>query len=72
VEEVDVPVIGMGGIATAEDALEFFMAGAAAVEVGSATFAYPPSMTEIADGIRTYMKANGVKTLKELSIRINE
>jgi dihydroorotate dehydrogenase (NAD+) catalytic subunit len=68
---VGVPVIGMGGIAAAEDALEFLMAGAAAVEVGSATFARPPSMTEIADGIRAYMKAGGVKTLKELNIRDN-
>ena len=67
--EVDVPVIGIGGIATAEDALEFLMAGASAVEVGSATFAHPPAMTEIADGIYAYMKANGIKTIKELSIR---
>ena len=67
--EVDVPVIGIGGIATAEDALEFLMAGATAVEVGSATFAHPPAMTEIADGIYAYMKANGIKTIKELSIR---
>jgi dihydroorotate dehydrogenase (NAD+) catalytic subunit len=67
--EVDVPVIGIGGIATAEDALEFLMAGAAAVEVGSATFAHPPAMTEIVDGIYAYMKVNGIKTVKELSIR---
>jgi dihydroorotate dehydrogenase (NAD+) catalytic subunit len=71
VEEVDVPVIGIGGIATAEDALEFLMAGASAVEVGSATFAHPPAMTEIADGIYAYMKANGVKTVRELSVRGN-
>ncbi|MDR2052588.1 MAG: dihydroorotate dehydrogenase [Treponema sp.] len=69
VEEVEVPVIGIGGIAAAEDALEFLMAGAAAVEVGAATFARPAAMTEIADGIYAYMKANGVKTVKELSIR---
>ena len=69
VEEVDVPIIGMGGIASAEDALEFLMAGAAAVEVGAATFAHPPVMNEIVDGIYAYMKENGVKTVKELSIR---
>ncbi|MDR2784593.1 MAG: dihydroorotate dehydrogenase [Treponema sp.] len=69
VEEADVPVIGIGGIATAEDALEFLMAGAAAVEVGAATFAHPPAMTEIADGICAYMKANGIKNVKELSVR---
>ncbi|MDR1127986.1 MAG: dihydroorotate dehydrogenase [Treponema sp.] len=67
--EVDVPLIGMGGIASAEDALEFLMAGAAAVEVGTATFAHPPAMTEIADGICAYMKGNGIKSVEELSIR---
>jgi dihydroorotate dehydrogenase (NAD+) catalytic subunit len=69
VEEADVPVIGMGGIASAEDALEFLMAGAAAVEVGAATFAHPPVMNEIVNGIYAYMKANGIKTVRELSIR---
>jgi dihydroorotate dehydrogenase (NAD+) catalytic subunit len=72
VEETDMPVIGMGGIASAEDALEFLMAGAAAVEVGAATFAHPPVMNEIADGIYAYMKENGVRTVKELSIRNRE
>ncbi|MDR0708585.1 MAG: dihydroorotate dehydrogenase [Spirochaetaceae bacterium] len=69
VEEADVPIIGMGGIASAEDALEFLMAGAAAVEVGAATFAHPPVMNEIVDGIYAYMKTNGIKTVQELSIR---
>lgn len=68
-EEVDLPLIGMGGIASAEDALEFLMAGAAAVEVGTATFAHPPAMTEIADGIYAYMKGNGIESVEELSIR---
>jgi dihydroorotate dehydrogenase (NAD+) catalytic subunit len=45
------------------------MAGAAAVEVGTATFAYPPAMTEIAGGIFAYMKKNGIKNIKGLSIR---
>jgi dihydroorotate dehydrogenase (NAD+) catalytic subunit len=71
-EEADVPIIGMGGIASAEDALEFLMAGAAAVEVGAATFAHPPVMNEIVDGIYAYMKENGVKTVNELSIRDRE
>jgi dihydroorotate dehydrogenase (NAD+) catalytic subunit len=66
---VSVPIIGMGGIASAEDALEFLMAGASAVEVGSATFAHPPAMTEIIGGIYGYMKKNGIKTVGELNIR---
>jgi dihydroorotate dehydrogenase (NAD+) catalytic subunit len=68
-EAVDVPIIGMGGIATAEDALEFLMAGAAAVQVGSATFAHPPSMIEIIEGIEAHMKQYGITALEELPIR---
>jgi dihydroorotate dehydrogenase (NAD+) catalytic subunit len=67
--EVDVPLVGMGGIASAEDALEFLMAGAAAVETGSATFARPPAMNEIADGIYAYMKERGIKTVNELKLK---
>jgi dihydroorotate dehydrogenase (NAD+) catalytic subunit len=68
-EAVEVPLIGMGGIASAPDALEFLMAGAAAVEVGTATFAHPPAMTEIAEGIAAYMKRQGLLRLADLSIR---
>ncbi|MDR2185213.1 MAG: dihydroorotate dehydrogenase, partial [Treponema sp.] len=68
-EAVRVPVVGMGGIASAEDALEFLLAGAAAVQVGSATFAHPPAMNEIIGGIRDYMRAEGFFKLGELSIR---
>jgi dihydroorotate dehydrogenase (NAD+) catalytic subunit len=64
-----VPLVGMGGIAGAEDALEFLMAGAAAVQVGSATFARPPVMNEIIRGIRTYMEAHGMRDIAELCIR---
>jgi dihydroorotate dehydrogenase (NAD+) catalytic subunit len=65
----EVPLIGMGGIACTEDALEFLMAGAAAIQVGSATFAYPPAMPEIIDGIENYMKENGYSKINEISIR---
>jgi dihydroorotate dehydrogenase (NAD+) catalytic subunit len=68
-EAVSVPVIGLGGIASANDALEFLMAGAAAVEVGSATFAHPPAMIEIIDGIAAFMKSGGIAALKDLDIR---
>jgi len=64
--EVSVPVVGMGGIATANDAIEFIMAGAAAVQVGAASFARPTAMTEIIDGIKRFMSHNGYRSLKEL------
>jgi dihydroorotate dehydrogenase (NAD+) catalytic subunit len=66
-----VPIIGMGGIAGAEDALEFLMAGAAAIQVGSATFAHPPAMIEIIGGIRDFMEKGRIKNLGALSIREN-
>jgi dihydroorotate dehydrogenase (NAD+) catalytic subunit len=69
VEALEVPVIGMGGIAGPEDALEFLLAGAAAVQVGSATFARPAVMEETIRGIGEYMKNQGFVTLGELSIR---
>jgi dihydroorotate dehydrogenase (NAD+) catalytic subunit len=50
-ESIDVPIIGMGGIASANDALEFLLSGACAVQVGSATFVYPPLMDEIIIGM---------------------
>jgi dihydroorotate dehydrogenase (NAD+) catalytic subunit len=68
-DAVDVPIVGMGGIAVAEDALEFLAAGARAVQVGSATFANPQAMTEIIDGIALYMAARGMCRLGEISIR---
>jgi dihydroorotate dehydrogenase (NAD+) catalytic subunit len=64
-----VPIVGMGGIASAEDALEFLKAGAAAVQVGSATFAHPPAMNEISAGIKKYMKENNIPGIGALAIR---
>ena len=63
---VKIPVIGMGGIATAEDALEFIMAGATAVSVGTANFFNPYATVEIADGILQYMQQHQVADIKEL------
>ncbi|MDR2184748.1 MAG: dihydroorotate dehydrogenase [Treponema sp.] len=68
-EAVEVPITGVGGIASADNALEFLAAGAAAVQVGSATFAHPPAMNEIIQGIAVYMDSFGMKTLPEISIR---
>lgn len=63
---VKLPVIGMGGIATAEDALEFLMAGATAVSVGTANFYNPYATIEIAEGIEAYLKKNQIEEISEL------
>jgi dihydroorotate dehydrogenase (NAD+) catalytic subunit len=63
-----VPVIGLGGIACADDALEFLMAGASAIQVGSATFAHPAAMIEIIDGIDAYMRRSGMANLENIAI----
>jgi dihydroorotate dehydrogenase (NAD+) catalytic subunit len=68
-EAVNVPIIGIGGIARTKDALEFLMAGASAIEVGSATFAHPPVMGEIIDGIAEYLRQNRLTRLEDLDIR---
>jgi len=63
---VKLPIIGMGGIATAEDALEFILAGATAVSVGTANFANPYATIEVVEGIEAYMRKYGVKDIKDL------
>ena len=63
---VKVPVIGMGGIACADDAIEFLLAGASAVAVGTANFIDPYVTAEIVDGIRDYMLRYGVERVTDL------
>lgn len=63
---VGIPVIGIGGIMTAADALEFLLAGAAAVQVGTACFANPRAPVEVLEGIQAYMEANGITDVREL------
>ncbi len=63
---VKIPIIGMGGIATAEDALEFIMAGATAVSVGAMNFMNPYTTIEVVEGIEGYMRRNKVEDIKEL------
>ena len=63
---VKIPVIGMGGIGTAEDAIEFMLAGATAVSVGAANFFNPYATEEIVDGIEAYMKRYHVEDIREL------
>ena len=63
---VNIPVLGMGGIADASDALEFIMAGATMVAVGTANFNNPYATTQIIDGIADYMKKNNIDDINEL------
>ena len=63
---VNIPIIGMGGIATAEDALEFIMAGATAVSVGAMNFMNPYTTIEVVEGIEGYMLKNKISDIKEL------
>ena len=65
-QEVKIPILGGGGIMNATDALEFIMAGAAAVSIGTGNFVYPQLADEIVSGIRTYMQENQVQNLKEI------
>ena len=63
---VKVPLLGMGGISTAEDAIEFMLAGATAVAVGTANFVNPHAVEEVIDGIRAYCIEQGVRDVNEL------
>jgi dihydroorotate dehydrogenase (NAD+) catalytic subunit len=63
---VDVPVIGCGGIMTGLDAVEFLMAGATAVQVGTATFRNPRAPLEVLEGIECFMREEGVDDVREL------
>lgn len=65
-QAVKVPIIGMGGIATAEDAIEMILAGASAVSVGTANFHNPAVTMEIVDGIEAYMRKYGFNTIQEM------
>ncbi|MBP5607440.1 MAG: dihydroorotate dehydrogenase [Lachnospiraceae bacterium] len=60
---VDIPVIGMGGISSAEDAIEFIMAGATAIAVGTANFVDPAATAKVVAGIEDYMKRKGIEDL---------
>lgn len=68
---VKIPVIGMGGIATAEDAIEFLLAGATAVSIGAANFMNPYATVEIVDGIEQYMTKYGIEDVQELIGAVN-
>jgi dihydroorotate dehydrogenase (NAD+) catalytic subunit len=65
-QAVKIPIIGMGGIATAEDALEMILAGATVVSVGTANFHDPAASVKVADGIREYLEQTHTADVKEL------
>jgi len=71
-QAVSVPIIGMGGIATAEDALEFILAGATAVAVGTANFRNPMATIEIIDGMEEYMRQQKVSCIRDLIGAVQE
>ena len=72
-QAVGIPVVGMGGITCAEDALEFIIAGAAAVQVGTANFTDPLAMPKIIRGMDAWLDAHGVASVGELrgTLRLN-
>ena len=71
-QAVKLPLIGMGGIATAEDAIEMILAGATAVSVGTANFVDPRTTVKVVEGIESYMRKYGVKDINELVGAVHE
>lgn len=69
---VNIPIIGMGGVQNAEDAIEFLLAGATAVAVGTANFHNPMTTVEVIDGIADYMKAHQVEKVTDLIGAVHE
>ena len=63
---VDIPVVGVGGIMTAEDALEFLVAGCKAVQVGTVTFVSPNAIAQVHDGVAAHLALKGFSTLADL------
>jgi dihydroorotate dehydrogenase (NAD+) catalytic subunit len=66
----EVPIIGVGGVRTAEDAVELMLAGAWAVQVGTALFANPSAPIDIADGILAYLRDKGLSSPADLRGRV--
>lgn len=66
-QSVKIPVVGMGGISSAEDAIEFLLAGASAIQIGTANFVDPQVTIKVIEGIREYLENNGFASVKELT-----
>jgi len=65
-KSVHIPIIGIGGISSWEDALEFFLAGASAVQIGTMNFVHPETTVDVIEGIRKYLMDHGVESISEL------
>ncbi|KPB00204.1 dihydroorotate dehydrogenase [Ahrensia marina] len=65
-KSVEIPVIGCGGISTIEDVIEYLIAGASAVQVGTATFINPPIMVKMVEGLESYLQSQGLHSVKQL------
>jgi dihydroorotate dehydrogenase (NAD+) catalytic subunit len=65
-QAVSIPIIGAGGVTSAEDALEFLMAGASAVQVGTATFADPLAPLRVIEGLAAYVRAHGLSSIRDI------
>ena len=63
---VKIPVVGLGGISCANDAIEFLLAGASAIQIGTANFIDPTVTIKVIDGINDYLDQNGFKSVKEI------
>jgi len=69
---IDIPIIGMGGIYTLDDVLEFFSVGAKAVQIGTANFTHPDVAEKLVNDLKIFMGVNGFKTLEELQKALKE
>ena len=67
---VKIPVIGMGGISTWEDAVEMMLAGASAIQVGAALFSNPYAPLEIIDGLDKYLDGNNIKSISDIVSKV--
>jgi dihydroorotate dehydrogenase (NAD+) catalytic subunit len=63
---VSIPIVGMGGIMDATDAVEFFIAGASAIAIGTANFVNPQASMDVVKGINAYIQKNNMRSIKEL------
>jgi dihydroorotate dehydrogenase (NAD+) catalytic subunit len=64
---VNIPIVGMGGISSAEDAIEFLLAGASAIQIGTANFVDPTVTIKVINGIHEYLHSNGIASVKDLT-----
>ena len=71
-QALDIPIIGCGGIATAEDAIEYLLAGASAVQVGTATFIHPLAMQHVIQGLEAFCEQEGIAAVRTLTGGLND